>query len=292
MKRIIPTKYDGILLREYLHAGLLFSSRLIKRIISTGGKFIINGNEVTVRYRLKSDDHLQIIFPKEQRSPSIVPENLPLQILYEDDALLIINKPAGMPSMPSSLHLRGTVANRLLAYYDANDLHYTVHIVTRLDRDTSGLMLIAKHQYSHSLLSQMQRHKLIDRTYEAIVHGIVENPDGTINKPIGRKETSIIERIVTEKGQEAVTHYHVLNRYETHTYVNIRLETGRTHQIRVHFSSVGHPLLGDDLYGGKQDLIKRQALHCSKIAFNHPMTDEEIVIDASLPADMKNLLTK
>src|SRR5699024_9898785 len=159
---------------------------------------------------------------------------------------------------PSYLYPSGTVANGLLAHYDKHHLAYTIHIVTRLDKDTSGLMLIAKHQYSHSLLSQMQKKQEIKRYYKALVSGSIKEDKGGIRLPIRRKEGSIIEREVGAGGQHAVTNYHVLKRYENFTYIKVQLETGRTHQIRVHFQALGHPLIGDSLYGGDMDILTRQ----------------------------------
>src|SRR5690625_4677943 len=173
--------------------------------MSNCGYHIVNGDHVTVRYIVKKDDVLQIKLPEEKRSSAVKPERIPLNIIYEDDWLLVINKEAGMPSIPSHIHPTGTVANGLLAHYDEQNLPYTIHIVTRLDKDTSGLMLVAKHQYSHSLLSRMQKDNQITRIYEAIATGIMTKDEQTINMPIRRKPNSIIERGVAPDGQKAIT---------------------------------------------------------------------------------------
>lgn len=288
---MIQTEDDGMVLREYLREKLLFSTRLIKKVKSKEGGLIINDKPVTVRYVLKKDDILKVSFPPEERSNTMVAEELPLDVVYEDKDVLIIEKSAGIPSIPSQLHPSGTVANGILAYYDKRKLPYTVHIVTRLDKDTSGLLLIAKHQYSHSLLSDMQRENAITREYTAIVHGKLKDWRGTIDLPIGRKADSIIERTVIETGQRAVTHYEVIRIFEDYSLVNIRLQTGRTHQIRVHFSAIGHPLVGDHLYGAKQDPFLRQALHCSVLRFNQPLTKKPIEIISKLPLDMRRFLS-
>lgn len=291
MKLRIQAADDGMMLREYLQKKLRFSTRLVKRLKSVEGGLLINSKPATVRYLLAENDVLEVSFPPEERSHRMVAEDLPLDIVYEDEAVLIINKSSGMPSIPSQLHPGGTVANGVLAYYDSLGLPSTVHIVTRLDKDTSGLLLIAKHQYSHSLLSEMQRENLITREYIAIVHGHIEQQQGTIDLPIGRKADSIIERTVINSGQRAVTHYEVIRTFKDYSFVNIRLETGRTHQIRVHFSAIGHPLVGDTLYGGKVDILRRQALHCSKLCFRHPFNMRSVNITSELPLDMRRFLS-
>lgn len=290
MKFIMTIEEDGMLLRQFLREKLHFSSRFMKRLTAKKGYLLINNQPVTVRYILQVGDVLNIVLPEEKRSNSIQPEKIPLQIIYEDDWLIVLNKEAGIPSIPSRLHPTGTIANGLLAYYDEQKLPYTIHVVTRLDKDTSGLMLIAKHQYSHSLLSEMQRINKIKRGYEAIVHGVLQRKEGTINLPIRRKNDSIIEREVSSDGREAITHYKLINQYERYAHVAITLETGRTHQIRVHFSAIGHPLLGDDLYGGSTDHIKRQALHCSFLQFIHPFTKEQLTFKSKLPDEIDKLL--
>lgn len=281
---------EGQLLRHYLRETVQLSARFIKKLTSKPGYLLINDKHVTVRYIVQTGDVLHINIPDETRSEAVQPEDIPLQIVYEDDWLLVLQKEAGMPSIPSQIHPSGTVANGLLAYYDQYNLPYTIHIVTRLDKDTSGLMLVAKHQYSHSLLSQMQKEKQIYRYYEAIVEGIVQKDTHTIQKRIRRKPTSIIEREVHESGQEAITHFRVLKRYTEYTYISVRLETGRTHQIRVHFSHEGHPLVGDELYGGSTERLDRQALHCAKLQLKHPLTNELLTFQASVPNEWHTLL--
>lgn len=290
MQFVIKEEEAGIILRHYLRERLRLSTRFIKKLTSEPGYLTINGNHVTVRYIVQSGDLLRIVLPPEKRSASIKAEQIPLHIIYEDDWLLVINKAAGMPSIPSYLHPSGTVANGLLAHYDNKQLPYTIHIVTRLDRDTSGLMLIAKHQYSHSLLSQMQKRQDIKRYYKALVGGNLREDKGRIRLPIRRKEGSIIEREVGLGGQEAVTNFRVIKRYEQFTYIKVQLETGRTHQIRVHFQALGHPLIGDSLYGGNMGMLTRQALHCTSLQFIHPITKQALSFDAPLPESWLSLL--
>lgn len=276
-----------MLLRDYLFNVLKFSSRLVKR--AKEGQILVNGEPKTVRYQLKMDDVLEIHVPIE-KSESMHPEKMPLDIVYEDEDVIVVNKLAGIPTIPSRLHPNGTLANSLLYYYKNNHIPYTIHVVTRLDKDTSGLVLIAKHPYSHSLLSSMQQNGKIERKYVAIVHGNLHCESGTIDEPIGRKPNSIIERTVMQTGKRAITHYKRIKQTEQYAVVEVELETGRTHQIRVHFSYLGNPLVGDDLYGGKTGMIKRQALHCSEITFTHPFTKEYITVQSDLPEDLISII--
>lgn len=255
-----------------------------------GGKILINDQEMNVRYRLQRDDHLTIIFPLEIPSEGVIKESIPLDIIYEDDYLLVVNKPPYMNTIPSREHPIGSLANALLSYYEKIDLSAATHIVTRLDRNTSGLVLIAKHRHVHHLLSQQQKSGLVKRTYVALVQGIVQDEYGTIEAPIGRKSDSIIEREVSDKGQYACTHYQLLQCYNGYSYIELRLETGRTHQIRVHMSYLGHPLLGDDLYGGDTSFIDRQALHCKRIAFVHPFQKEMLNFEIPNPTDIEKFI--
>ncbi|MBU8790770.1 RluA family pseudouridine synthase [Oceanobacillus caeni] len=289
MKWMINSEHVGMMIRDYLKEYQRFSRRILTAV-KLEGKILINGIPQTVRYSLKEGDLLEISFPKEQVGEYMVKDEMDLSIVYEDDSVIVVDKPAGIATIPSLHHPTGTVANGILGYYEKHNIPYTIHVVTRLDRDTSGLLLIAKHRYSHSLLSTAQKAGKIKRRYKALVEGDLMKDSGTINAPIDRKEGSIIERMVKETGKRAVTHFKVEKRLPLHTLVNIQLETGKTHQIRVHFSHINHPLAGDDLYGGKTDYIKRHALHCYKLAFEHPFTKEYIQLESNLPSDMKELL--
>ncbi|OZI12549.1 RNA pseudouridine synthase [Bacillaceae bacterium SAS-127] len=277
------------LLREFL-AGKEISKRALTDIKYNGGKILVNGQEENVRYCIEVGDRIELIFPRETPSDGIKGERLPLSIVFEDDYVLVVAKPAGMNTIPSREHLTGSLANALIGYYEQQGIEATVHIVTRLDRDTSGLVLVAKHRHIHHLLSDMQKKRLISRSYVALASGVFAHTVGVIEQPIGRKETSIIEREVRADGQYACTRYEVLAQYETFAQVRLKLETGRTHQIRVHLSYIGHPLLGDDLYGGPIAKIDRQALHCSDLAFRHPVTEEESQFYLPLAADLQRLL--
>lgn len=288
--RFIAQKKDhGKLLKDFLREHGV-SKALLTDIKFNGGKMIVNGCEKNVRHILQAGEEVLVLFPDEKRSTSMLPEKVDFKIVYEDEHCLVVNKPPFLNTIPSREHPTGSLANGLLYYYDQKGENYTVHIVNRLDRDTSGLMLVAKHRYSHSLFAGEQRTGTVKRVYNAIVHGIVEKDQGTINAPISRKEGSIIERTVREDGQEAVTHYRVLERFSDKTLVELHLETGRTHQIRVHMAFIGHPLLGDTLYGGEKKEIDRQALHSRQLSFFHPVFKQRMEFRCKLPSDMEKIL--
>lgn len=281
---------QGQLLREAI-AEWGISKRALTAIKFDGGALYVNGEEKNVRHPLSVGDEVTIIFPLEQVSDGLIAQQGNLDIVYEDEALLIINKPPFMSSIPSREHPDGSLANLVCGYFEQQQLASTVHIVTRLDRDTSGLMVIAKHRHIHHLMSEQQKKGLVRRQYEAIVEGTITANFQSIIAPIGRKETSIIEREVRADGQFAQTDVTVLARANNATHIRLTLHTGRTHQIRVHMASIGHPLAGDDLYGGSLTRINRQALHCFYVQFEHPLTKQILVFESELPADIANLLT-
>lgn len=290
MKWIIEAIHEGLTIREYLQQIQAFSRSMIKAVIHDGGEICVNDLPKTVRCFLQEDDELSVVFPVEKKGPFMVPEEMSLSIIYEDKDVLILNKPAGIATIPSNLHPSGTIANGVIAHYEKHDIPYTFHVVTRLDKDTSGLLLIAKHRYSHSILARSQKASKVNRKYVAIIEGHLADKKGTIHAPIDRKDGSIIERTVSDSGKAAVTHYSVQQESAAHTLVDVLLATGRTHQIRVHFSYTGHPLAGDDLYGGSTELISRQALHCYHIAFQHPVTAKMMNFSTPTADDMMQLV--
>ncbi len=284
---------DQQLLREALRE-IGISKRALTAIKFQGGALLVNGKEQNVRHSLKIGDEVTVIFPVEEISGGLSPEIGELLIKYEDDALLIVDKPPYQSTIPSHDHPTGSIANVVVAHLQAQKVASTVHVVTRLDRNTSGLMCIAKHRHVHHLMSEAQKRHTIHRTYEALVHGHVLEDFQQIVAPIGRKDGSIIEREVRQDGQFAHTDVQVLDRYCIHgekiSHVKLTLHTGRTHQIRVHMSFIGHPLLGDDLYGGSRKLIDRQALHCVKLELQHPLTHKAVVWNSELPEDMRHIM--
>ena len=227
---------------------------------------------------------------EEHSSEKIPPVELPLDIIYEDEDLMVINKPAGMPIHPSMNNYYNSLANSLAYYFAQQNCPFVFRCINRLDRDTSGLTIVAKHYVSAGMLSTMIANKAssgITREYLAIVKGSVLPSGGTITAPLGRKEGSIIERCVDfEKGESAVTHYRVLDEKNGHSLVSLILETGRTHQIRIHMKYLGYPLIGDYLYNPDMERIRRQALHAWKLIFRHPITGEILSFTAPLPKDM------
>ncbi|WP_408010732.1 RluA family pseudouridine synthase [Pseudalkalibacillus sp. A8] len=281
---------SGKLLREYLLGEKFISRQALTDIKYAGGALFVNAKPVTVRYPLKEGDRVTVCFPNEEVSESMVPVNIPLSIIYEDEHFLAVNKPPEMPTIPSKFRSTDSLAQAVLFYYQQKGIYSTIHAVNRLDRNTSGIVLFAKHRYGHSLLSRLQKSGEMKRTYIALCHGVPVKTQGMIEQPIGRKEGSIIERCVREDGQHAKTHFEVLKSFGEYAMVRLKLETGRTHQIRVHMSSIGHPLLGDDLYGGNDIFIKRQALHSQTLQFGHPFLEHLIEIEASIPDDMSRLI--
>ncbi|MBP1969053.1 23S rRNA pseudouridine1911/1915/1917 synthase [Virgibacillus natechei] len=291
VKWTITQDHDGMTIRDYLQTIRGFSRSMLKVVKFDGGNIEVNGYSQSVRYTISEGDLVTVQFPKEVIGNGMKAEDLELDIRYEDEALIILNKPAGMAILPSVNHPSGTIANGLLGYYKRNKISYTIHVVTRLDRDTSGLVLIAKHRFSHSLLFSSQKKGAVKRKYKAVIEGHLDKKQGIINQPIARKGNSIIERTVADAGKEAITHYNVIQESTNHSLVEIELETGRTHQIRVHFTHLGHPIAGDDLYGGSTDKVAQQALHCFALQFEHPYTMEEMQFHSPLRTDIKQLIS-
>lgn len=286
----VEEKEAPVLLRDYLKTKEI-SKAALTDIKFHGGALFVNKEEVTVRTLLNSGDEVTVFFPPETKSETMEAENISINIVYEDEHFLVVNKLAGMPTIPSQYQPKGSLAAAVLFYYQEKGIPGTFHAVNRLDKDTSGIVLIAKHRFAHSLMSKQQINKSIKRGYIAFVHGKIENLEGTIDTPIGRNPDSIIERMVREDGQHSITHYEKIDYHPDRDFsvVRLKLETGRTHQIRVHMASIGHPLLGDDLYGGRLNLINRQALHSERTIFTHPFTGEQIKLEVSCPKDMKDL---
>lgn len=270
------------------------SKGLLAKIKFRGGQILVNGQPQNATYLLDIGDIVVIDIPAEEGFETLEAIDYPLEFLFEDDHFLILNKPFGIASIPSVNH-SNTIANYIKGYYVKQAYeNQQVHIVTRLDRDTSGLMLFAKHGYAHARLDKQLQKKAIEKRYFALVKGAgVLEPQGNIIAPIARDIGSIITRRVAKGGKYAHTEYKIVKSFGDIHLVDIRLHTGRTHQIRVHFSHIGFPLLGDDLYGGSLEHgIERQALHCHFLSFYHPFLEEQLEISSPLPDDFKNLITK
>lgn len=269
------------------------SKGLLAKIKFQGGKIFVNESIQNVLYELKAQDIVKIMIPDEGEHETLLLDETPIEIVYEDDHLLVVNKPAGISSIPAQYHPNQTMANRVKAYYKRQGYaNQVVHVVTRLDRDTSGLMLFAKHGFAHAKLDVQLREKTLIKKYQALLSGEVGilEEHGRIELPIGRDMTSIIKRMVSTEGRMADTEYWLEKRTDELALVDIQLHTGRTHQIRVHFSAIGCPLVGDDMYGGIMDLpLLRQALHCYQLHFRHPFTEEWLDLTCELPQDMEEM---
>ena len=257
---------------------------------------LVNGKVVKANYRVKEDDEVSFYLPKSIE-PEIIPQNIPLDVLYEDDDVIIINKPKGMVVHPAAGHYNDTLVNGLL-YHCKNSLSgingvMRPGIVHRIDMNTTGSLIVCKNDFSHNHIAEQLKEHSITRKYHAIVYGTLKDDFGTIDKPIGRSDTDRKKMAVNAKnGRNAITHYKVLQRFDKYTYIECQLETGRTHQIRVHMASIGHPILGDDVYSGRSCPFKLegQTLHAKIIGFIHPQNNQYMEIDAPLPDYFVHLL--
>ena len=267
-----------------------FSSQNLVQLKKNPDAVLANEVPCFMNHVLHPGDTLTLHIREARSSEKIPPVELPLDIVYEDEDLMVINKPAGMPIHPSMNNYYNSMANALAYYFDQQNRPFVFRCINRLDRDTSGLTIVAKHYVSAGMLSAMIANKAasgITREYLAIVKGSVQPPEGTITAPLGRKEGSIIERTIDfEKGESAITHYKVLDEKNGHSLISLILETGRTHQIRIHMKHLGYPLIGDYLYNPDMERIQRQALHAWKLSFVHPITGEKMQFTAPLPEDM------
>ena len=244
-----------------------------------------NGQRIGGREQLLAGDYFRVRLLETVDSDGIIPVSMPLSILYEDEDILVINKPADMPVHPSIGNYTNTLANGVAAYLDAKGEHSPFRCINRLDRDTSGALILAKNAFSAAVLSTQMRNRQIRRTYLAVVEGITL-PNGTISAPIGRVNDSVIERHVDFlHGESAVTHYERLAAGKEYSLAELHLETGRTHQIRVHMKYIGHPLPGDYLYNPDYRRINRQPLHSYQLEFTHPITGKVMLFTAPLPID-------
>lgn len=252
-----------------------------------------NKQKADVNHKLELGDRLYLhLFGDEDYG--VIPEYKIVDVLYEDDHLLIVNKEAGIDTHPNEPDQKGTLANAIASYYQMNGLQIRVRHIHRLDKDTSGAIIFAKHDLSHTLLDQALELRKVKRTYIAIVEGKFAQTKGIIDQPIGRDRHHATRRRISPNGQKAITHYQVEQYLSSKdlSIVSLQLDTGRTHQIRVHLSSMNHPIIGDVLYGGKKGLMNRQALHAAKVSLTHPLTEEEIEVEAKFPKDMLSIITK
>lgn len=283
-------------LDKFLSAALPDQSRSYLQKIIKDGSVLVNGRAQKASYRMEDQDEVLVDLP-ELTEPEIEAENIPLDILYEDDDLLMVNKPKGMVVHPSAGHLTGTLVNAVM-YHCKNRLSgingvMRPGIVHRIDMDTTGVLVVCKNDKAHNHVAAQLKEHSITRKYRAIVHGVIKEEEGTVDAPIGRHPVERKKMAAGVKnGKRAVTHYRVLQRFRNHTYIECRLETGRTHQIRVHMASIGHPLLGDTVYGpAKNPLhLQGQTLHACVLGLVHPSTGEYLEVEAPLPCYFEKLL--
>lgn len=274
---------DGVKLGTYLHRKMGVSQRIIRSAKLRNDGITVDGIGARTVDVLKVGQVVNILLPEPHCE--IEPSGVALDIVYEDNHYILINKPSGVPVHPTSCnHTSDTLANGIVRYMKEQNDNYSVSIVNRLDKNTSGLVLVAKNAYAADRAAKSAK-----KIYLAVCAGEIRSA-GKIDLPIDREEDSIIKRCVSENGQRAVTNYEPLKIFDGNTLLSITLETGRTHQIRVHLSHIGHPLLGDDLYGGLTDKINRHALHCAELSFFYPILGKELCFKAVLPQDMASLI--
>ncbi|MDR6124253.1 23S rRNA pseudouridine1911/1915/1917 synthase [Bacillus sp. SLBN-46] len=257
------------------------------------GNVLVNGQTIKTNYKCSLNDRIEISIPDPEEL-DVLPEDLGLDIFYEDSDVLVVNKPRGMVVHPAPGHLTGTLVNGLMFHCkDLSGINGVLRpgIVHRIDKDTSGLLMVAKNDMAHESLVNQLVEKTVTRKYKAIVHGVIPHDFGTIDAPLGRDPKERQSMTVVDKGKHAVTHFHVIERFKDFTFVECQLETGRTHQIRVHMKYIGYPLAGDPKYGPKRTLdIDGQALHAGILGFTHPRTNEYLEFEAPLPEDFEQLL--
>jgi pseudouridine synthase, rluA family len=271
----IKTKYD--------------MSRSKAQKLNNDNLILVNGEHKNNSYIVEDKDVIELIENKEYVPSKFKGENIPLDIVYEDEDIVIINKASGMVVHPASGNYENTLVNALIYRYNLDDTNVRSGIVHRIDKDTSGLVIVAKNDKTLELLTEMFKNKQIKKTYLAIVDGVINNKSGTINAPITRDVKDRKKMMVGKDGKNSITHFYVLKTFKNNTYLSLNLETGRTHQIRVHMAYIGHPITNDKVYG-KENTSFGQYLHASKLEFIHPITKKEIRVEAELPEEFQEKL--
>lgn len=288
---IIKPEESGITIKDYLKKKS-FSHALIANLKKYDDGMMVNGVRKYTDHHLVSDDELNVCIREKPTVSRIMATELKLSVLYEDEDLMVVDKQAGIPIHPSRLNNTETLANAVANYLTDKGIDPVFHCINRLDKDTSGLTIIAKNMYAASLLSEMIRIRTIKRDYLAICEGIFRNKQGSVCAPITRNGTSMIRYVDHENGEYAETDYQVTGEGNGLSLVKLTLKTGKTHQIRVHMKHIGHPLIGDRLYNPDNRIMERQALHAQKLTFTHPVTGMNISITSDIPADMESVIRK
>lgn len=276
-------------INEILSNKLNISNRLKTKLIKSENIYL-NNTKTDSRNLIKHNDLITIDLSEQEDNSNILSTKMNLNIIYEDEWLLIINKPSNIATHPSNLHYENSISNGVKYYYNQIGLKKKIRPVNRLDFNTSGIVIFAKCEYIQEQLSKQMLKKELKKEYLCIITGKLENKQGEINLPIARKANSIIERCISQNGKNCITSYTVLKEFKDYSLVKCKLETGRTHQIRVHFSAIGHPLLGDTLYGEPSNLINRQALHSYQVEFIHPVLKQKMNYKCPPPYDIEKLI--
>lgn len=293
IKKTVQKEFEGRKIREFLKEELGLSSRLI-RSASIDKRIFVDNKAIKMNYVLKANEEILIDLCKDE-TQNIDPEKMDLDVVYEDEDIIVINKSPNMVVHPTKRYKSGTLANGLMYYFKETNQKCIVRLVSRLDMDTSGLIIVAKNQYAHMELSKEKSKQEVEKRYIAVVHGQLENLEGTIDLPIYRpEEEGTLCRVIDDRGQRSITHYKVIERLKDGDVVECLLETGRTHQIRVHLKALGHPIYGDTLYGYESDseIMSRQALHAYGLDFKSPRTKKPLELRAKLPKDINTLIEK
>ena len=293
---LVEEDEEGDRLDVYLADQFVDMSRSYIQKIIKDKKVTVNGKIEKAKYLVKEEDKIVIEIPKP-KVLEVVPQDIPIEIVYEDDDIIIVNKPQGMVVHPAPGNYEGTLVNAILYHCKGNlsSINGVIRpgIVHRIDKDTSGILMIAKNNNAHNCLAEQLKDHSITREYEFICYGVFKEDNVTVDRPIGRNPKDRLKMAIVPNGKRAVTHFEVIERFNGYTHVRARLETGRTHQIRVHLAHLGYGIIGDELYGYvDESLIKRQALHAYSLKFKQPRTREDLEFEAEIPEDMKELIKK
>jgi len=286
---IVDKNNNYTTIREVLKSHFEISNKLLLNL-KTNNKILLN-NEITyVSSKIENGDIINVLVDFEETCSNVVPKKMELEITYEDECYIVVNKPSGIVTQPSASYFDCSLANGIRYYFDKIQLKKKIRPINRLDKDTSGLIVFAKNEYIHNCLSkQMMKNEFI-KEYIGILDGVISGSHGTISAPIARKENSIIERCINENGGKSITHYEIIDKKDNLSIVKFKLETGKTHQIRVHSAHLGHPIIGDTLYGCSSNLINRQALHSYLVSFLHPITKNRVTYISEPSEDMNSII--